>query len=293
MAGRMTIAPNEASPGRENEAIRPSFRRKALFDELQLKAILHPVRHVEHFMSSGSDAEVGGGGDLEDHPIQPFSKGSTTFVWCDKFRTMRIGRQKAVDREVLDEIGEGDYAERWIGEETPWRRLFDMAFQRSYREVVVEFISTFTYRPGAVPEIVFSMLRQRHEMSLAEFAFISSLYWEPETVTSLYTAGITEIDDATLRAWWPLIADDPFAGTKARVSRIRDPLIRYMHRLIATSIAGRGRSREWSRCRIYFICTTSSPGVHVSSRAALPSTSRRITIGSSAKPYMAVPISPL
>ncbi|KAD5803697.1 hypothetical protein E3N88_15057 [Mikania micrantha] len=89
------------------------------------------------------------------------------------------------------------------------------------------------------------MLRQRHEMSLAEFAVITGLYWEPETVTPLYTAGITEIDDATLRAWWPLIADDPFAGTKARVTRIRDPLIRYMHRLIATSIAGRGRSREW------------------------------------------------
>ncbi|KAL8216770.1 hypothetical protein R6Q57_023607 [Mikania cordata] len=120
-----------------------------------------------------------------------------------------------------------------------------MAFQPSYREVVVEFLSTFTYRPGGLPEIVFSMFRQRNEMSLAEFAIISALYSEPETVTPLYTAGITEIDDATLRAWWPLIADDPFAGTKARVSRIRDPLIRYMHRLIATSIAGHGRSREW------------------------------------------------
>ncbi|KAL8214005.1 hypothetical protein R6Q57_003454, partial [Mikania cordata] len=161
------------------------------------------------------------------------------------FRTMRIGRLKAVDREILGEIGEGERAERWIGEETPWRRLLDMAFQPSYREVVVDFLSTFTYRPGGVPEIVFSMLRQRHLVSLLEFAVIFGLYWEPETITLLYTAGITEIDDATLRAWWPHIAEDPFVGTKARVSRIRDPLIRYMHLLIATSIAGRGRSREW------------------------------------------------
>ncbi|KAL8225475.1 hypothetical protein R6Q57_018032 [Mikania cordata] len=58
-----------------------------------------------------------------------------------------------------------------------------------------------------------------------EFAVISGLYREPETVTPLYTAGITEIDDATLCAWWPHIAEDPFVGTKARVSRIRDPLI--------------------------------------------------------------------
>ncbi|KAL8224944.1 hypothetical protein R6Q57_017501 [Mikania cordata] len=120
-----------------------------------------------------------------------------------------------------------------------------MAFQPSYREVVVEFLSIFTYRPSGVPEIVFSMLRQRHEMSLVEFAVLSGIYWESETVTPLYTAGITEIDNPTLRAWWPHIAEDPFVGTKARVSRIRDPLIQYMHQLIVTSIARRGKRREW------------------------------------------------
>ncbi|KAD4889091.1 hypothetical protein E3N88_21164 [Mikania micrantha] len=163
-------------------------------------------------MSSGSDAE----GDLAEHPILQFPEGSTAFGRCAKFHTMRIGRQKAIDWDVLTEIGERERAERWIREETPWRRLFEMAFQPSYREVVVEFLSTFTFRPGGVPEVVFSMLRQRHEMSLAEFTVITGLYWEPETVTPLYTAGITEIDDATLRAWWPHIADDPFRGTKAR-----------------------------------------------------------------------------
>ncbi|KAL8199734.1 hypothetical protein R6Q57_013302 [Mikania cordata] len=116
-------------------------------------------------------------------------------------RGLHCSRLKAVDWEILTEIGERANAERRIGEETPWGRLFDMVFQPSYREVVVEFLSTFTYRPGGVLEIVFSMLRQRHEMPLVEFA-------EPDTVTPLYTAGITEIDDATLRAWWPHIAED-------------------------------------------------------------------------------------
>ncbi|KAD5961508.1 hypothetical protein E3N88_12981 [Mikania micrantha] len=169
-----------------------------------------------HVMSSGSDAE----GDLAEHPILQFPEGSTAFGRCAKFRTMRIGRQKAIDWDVLTEIGERERAERWIGEETLWRRLFELAFQPFYREVVVEFLSTFTFRPGGVPEVVFSMLRQRHEMSLAEFAVITGLYWEPETVTPLYTAGITEIDDATLRAWWPHIADDPFKRTKARFHSI-------------------------------------------------------------------------
>ncbi|KAL8231980.1 hypothetical protein R6Q57_001758 [Mikania cordata] len=142
-------------------------------------AIFHPVRHVEGFMSSGSEPE-GGGDDLRDYLIIQFPEGSTTAGRCAKFHTMRIGRQKVVDWEILAEIVERERTERWIGEETPWRRLFDMAFQACYREFVVDFLSTFTYRPGGVPEIVFSMLRQRHEMSLVEFAVITGLYWEPE-----------------------------------------------------------------------------------------------------------------
>ncbi|KAL8234173.1 hypothetical protein R6Q59_020273 [Mikania micrantha] len=64
-------------------------------------------------------------------------------------------------------------------------------------EVTVEFLSTLTYCPAGVPKVVFHMLSQRHEMSLVEFAIVSSLYYEPETV---YTTRITKLDDATLRA---------------------------------------------------------------------------------------------
>ncbi|KAL8224111.1 hypothetical protein R6Q57_019586 [Mikania cordata] len=181
-------------------------------------------------MSSGSEAE-GGGDDLRDHPILQFLEGSVGVGRCAKFRTMKIDQQKIFDRDILTEIGEWERTERWISEETPWRRLFDMTFEPSFKAVTVDFLSTFTYLPAAMPEVAFSMLRQQHKMSLVEFIVLPGLYWEPETVTPLYTTGITEIDDATLRAWWPHIAEDAFIGTKAR--------------LIATSIAGRSRSREW------------------------------------------------
>ncbi|KAL8205276.1 hypothetical protein R6Q57_008827 [Mikania cordata] len=96
------------------------------------------------------------------HPVRGigYCTTRTAFGRCAKFHTMRISWQKAVDWEVLGEIGERERAKRWIGEETPWRRLFEMAFQLSYMEVVVKFLSTFTYRPSGMPEIVFSMLRQ-------------------------------------------------------------------------------------------------------------------------------------
>ncbi|KAL8232731.1 hypothetical protein R6Q57_002509 [Mikania cordata] len=124
------------------------------------------------------------------------------FFGDEKIEQDYVGRSYH-DLEILTEIGERARAERWIGEETPWIQLFDRAFQPSYMEVVMEFLSTFTCHPGGVPEIVFSMLSQRYKMSMVEFAVLSGLYWEPETVTPLYTAGITVIDDATLRAWWP------------------------------------------------------------------------------------------
>ncbi|KAL8224247.1 hypothetical protein R6Q57_019722 [Mikania cordata] len=186
---------------------------------------LNPLKlHIELYKSGFEPNLLGssfhtlqvesGGGDLQDHLILQFPEGSTAAGWCAKFHTMKIGQQKAVDWDILTEIGERAHP--------------------SYKEVAMEFLSTFTYLPGGVPDIAFSMLRQRHDMSLVEFAVLSGLYWEPETVTPLYTSGITEIDDATLCSWWPHIAEDPFIGTMARVSCIRVPLIRNMNRLIAT-----------------------------------------------------------
>ncbi|KAD2805000.1 hypothetical protein E3N88_38377 [Mikania micrantha] len=140
-------------------------------------------------MSSRSEPEAGGdeGDDLRDHPILQFPEGSTAVGRCDKFRIMSVGRQKAVDMEILGEIGERERAERWIGEEmSTWRS---------------------------------SLPTGRSSWSSSPHSLFSGLYWEPETVTPLYIAGITEIDEATLRAWWPHIAEDPFVGTKARRSR--------------------------------------------------------------------------
>ncbi|KAL8208136.1 hypothetical protein R6Q57_007548 [Mikania cordata] len=48
-----------------------------------------------------------------------------------------------------------------------------------------------------------------------------------------------------MRAWWPQISDTPFTGHRLRASTIRDPLIRYIHRCIVTTISGRIQSQEW------------------------------------------------
>ncbi|KAD4385238.1 hypothetical protein E3N88_25406 [Mikania micrantha] len=71
------------------------------------------------------------------------------------------------------------------------------------------------------------------------------LYTEEETHMPIYTTAIHTADDAVVSAWWPRIGDDAFVRS-ARVTRIRDPLIRYLHRCIASSVTGRGMSQE--RC---------------------------------------------
>ncbi|MFS8011053.1 hypothetical protein Hanom_Chr14g01304321 [Helianthus anomalus] len=45
-------------------------------------------------------------------------------------------------------------------------------------------------------------------------------------------------------ALWPTLGPGPF-GKKARISASPDPLVRYMHRYIPTSISVRGKSLEW------------------------------------------------
>ncbi|KAL8200301.1 hypothetical protein R6Q57_011640 [Mikania cordata] len=156
-----------------------------------------------------------------------------------------------------------------IGENTPWSRLFEMAFVPQYRLITLEFLSTFVYRPrgpdyqpqaGAQPsEISFRLCGFAYELFLAEFGNALGLYTEQELTMPIYTTAIHTADDAVVSAWWPRIGDEPFVRA-ARVTLIRDPLIRYLHRVIASSIRGRGMSHEWctyGACRYAGLCTSS------------------------------------
>ncbi|KAL8218028.1 hypothetical protein R6Q57_021401 [Mikania cordata] len=111
-------------------------------------------------------------------------------------------------------VGEAKGARRAVDQRGHVVDTFKTAFLPSYRVITVEVSSTFTYRPVAVLEVVFCLLGQRHEMSLVEFTVVSGLYYEPKTVTSMYTTRIIELDDTTLGIWWHQIADDDFVSTK-------------------------------------------------------------------------------
>ncbi|KAL8206008.1 hypothetical protein R6Q57_009559 [Mikania cordata] len=187
-----------------------------------------------------------------------------------------MGQQKAIDCDLRTQIGARERMTAIIGEDTPWSRLFEMCYAHRYRLITVEFLSTFIYRPvdpdfqpqpdqpQPPEEISFRVCGESYCMSLREFAIVFGLYTEEETHMPIYTTAISSADDAVVSAWWPRIGDEPFVRA-ARATRIRDPLIRYLHWCIASSITGRGMSQEWctSQALFFLYCLLSGRACHL------------------------------
>ncbi|KAL8193624.1 hypothetical protein R6Q57_026759 [Mikania cordata] len=143
-----------------------------------------------------------------------------------------------------------------LGEDTPWTRLFELTELPTYRLITVEFLSTFRYRAHQAtvreeddeelpPYIEFSIGGEHFEMSIERFAVHLGIYYELETVRDNFTQGLTQGEKGVMSAWWAQISDMPFTGHRVRATMIREPLIRYIHRCIVTTISGSGQSQEW------------------------------------------------
>ncbi|KAD6794855.1 hypothetical protein E3N88_05751 [Mikania micrantha] len=123
----------------------------------------------------------------------------------------------------------------------------------AYREIVLEFLSTFEFHPpqaggmealDQLPAVSFTLCGQDVQMSLTQWGIATGFYTRDEVTTPLFVDAAIEEDAAVLVDWWPVIGDEPFVN-KARASSIRDPLHRYLHRCIACTITGRRLSQEW------------------------------------------------
>ncbi|KAL8230940.1 hypothetical protein R6Q57_000718 [Mikania cordata] len=163
--------------------------------------------------------------ELIHHPWLQFPQGTIARNRRDRLLRKEMGQQKANDYDLLAELGQLERMTTIIGEDTPWSPDQPQADQQQ-------------------PEVSFRLCGLAYAMSLAEFGNALGLYTEEELEMPIYTSAIHTDDDAVVSAWWPRIDDEPFVRA-ARVTRIRDPLIHYLHRVIASSITGRGMSQEW------------------------------------------------
>ncbi|KAL8209202.1 hypothetical protein R6Q57_008614 [Mikania cordata] len=193
---------------------------------------------------------------LSQHEWLQFDPASAAAMRCRRIIRMSMGTPRCIDWGVLGHCGEAEWARAILGEDTPWTRLFDLAELPTYRLITVEFLSAFRYRAhlaavrveedAELPlDIEFSLGGQHFEMSIERFAVHLGIYYEPETVSDGFAQGLTQGEEGVMRAWWAHISDTPFTGHRVRATMIRDPLIRYIHRCIVTTISGRGQSQEW------------------------------------------------
>ncbi|KAL8211388.1 hypothetical protein R6Q57_005825 [Mikania cordata] len=193
---------------------------------------------------------------LSQHEWQQFDSASAAALRCRHIIRMSMGTPRCIDWGVLGDCGEAERARAILGDDTPWTRFFDLAKLPTYRLLTMEFLSTFRYRAhqAAVrvekdaelpPDIEFSLDGQLFEMYIERFAVHLGIYYEPETVSDDFAHGLTQEEDGVMRAWWAQISDTPFTCHRVPATMIRDPLIRYIHRCIVTTISGRGQSQEW------------------------------------------------
>ncbi|KAL8232943.1 hypothetical protein R6Q57_002721 [Mikania cordata] len=193
---------------------------------------------------------------LSQHEWLQFETALAAAMRCRWILRMSVPTPRCIDWGVFADAGEAVRARAILGEDTPWTRMFELTELPTYRLISVEFISSFRYRVHQAvvreeddkelpPDIEFSLGGQHFEMSLERFAVHLDIYYEPETVRDDFTQGLTHGEEGVMRAWWAQISDTPFTGHRVRATMIRDPLIRYIHRCIMTTISGRGQSQEW------------------------------------------------
>ncbi|KAJ0567817.1 hypothetical protein HanIR_Chr06g0289151 [Helianthus annuus] len=204
---------------------------------------------IEHI-----DEGVEGGEEEPECPYLQFPVGSRARGRCARLRTIPIGEHVGIDWELLATVGEIERAREIVGLDTPWSRLFQLAMEDSYPELTYEFCSTFTYAPHPadyvedplfpVHEVTFRLAGQQFEMSVREFAVHTGLYTEPELDTDLYTQAVTMMDRQTLISFWRAISRVPFGKSWQKATTIVDPLYRYLHQVIASTIVPRGSSKE-------------------------------------------------
>ncbi|KAF5775659.1 hypothetical protein HanXRQr2_Chr13g0614571 [Helianthus annuus] len=182
-----------------------------------------------------------------NHPILKFEEDTYEWDKFKKFKKMALLQHRVINWEWLTEIGAEQEVRELLGE-----RLIDVmnCIDPQYVELVLEFHSTWMHKEGKFEQgnaLSFSFGRKVYEMNVPRFAIISGLYTEdevrrPEFSTCLrgaysenrkYSVGKRE-----LKAFWESISDTEFGQTNL-ISTVRNPIYRYVLRLLATTLVGR------------------------------------------------------
>ncbi|MFS8023154.1 hypothetical protein Hanom_Chr16g01448121 [Helianthus anomalus] len=197
-------------------------------------------------LGHGQDQEQVEADPLDGHAYLMLPLASDRHERCAKLCTMEIGGHVGIYWELLKTVDETAWAREIVGFDTPFARLFHTVIEDLYREITVKFLSSFIYGPHpndyvedldhVVHEITFRLAGQEFGMSLRVFVGHSGLYTHAELDTYIYTQGVRALDRQTLVSFWMATTRVPFGKSSLKATAIKDPLYRYLHRIIGSSI---------------------------------------------------------
>ncbi|KAM0059068.1 hypothetical protein Hdeb2414_s0005g00177331 [Helianthus debilis subsp. tardiflorus] len=135
------------------------------------------------------------------HPYLEFPPDSKAVGHCAKLTRMHVASQDTVEWVFIETIGEMAIAHEFISIDSPWNRLFELSYMPTYRELLVEFLSPFSFHPcrggqseerhdyahSPPPEVSFRIANVARAMTLAQFEVHCTVYLEDDIAIDLYT----------------------------------------------------------------------------------------------------------
>ncbi|KAD7477029.1 hypothetical protein E3N88_00165 [Mikania micrantha] len=129
----------------------------------------------------------------------------------------------------------------------PWSRLF--YYNRpQYRELLLEFFASYSF---SFPSqnvyrkrfgLTFRLGGRWRRLSVAQFATRMGLYTEGELDSEIFD-GLHDFEDEIEKAtFWAEVAEGVYDPRRAKATKLRDPLHRFIHRILVSTIMQRGDS---------------------------------------------------
>ena len=190
--------------------------------------------------------------DIRAHTILRFAPTTLEFRAFDKIAATQTLQHRSFDLDLLRTLGSAERLEGLL--DARWRSVLGCRWAQ-YDELTMDFHSTLLFTAGSLTDpttVSFSLGRQVHTMSITDFAVLTGFYTREETATPIFTESLRAVirephalgvTDSQLAAFWMRIADSAYS-TSAVESSIRDPFLRYIHRVLASTLIGRKSGAE-------------------------------------------------
>ncbi|KAJ0566776.1 hypothetical protein HanIR_Chr06g0277381 [Helianthus annuus] len=113
----------------------------------------------------------------------------------------------------------------------------------SVHEYKMEFYSKFAFKEKAEPfdneGVEFHCAGNVFSISIEQFGVIIGLYAEEDAGDEENTAGLRELPQDQCRAAWAQIGEGAYNPSQTKSTQLRDPLYRYIHRVLSNSLCQR------------------------------------------------------